>query len=152
MSQIKTIATNRKAHHDYHLYDRYEAGIVLTGTEIKSMREGRVNLRDSYVAIRDGEAWLVNVHIAPYSFGGRENRDPRRDRKLLLHAREIARLQSAIQEKGLTIVALRLYLKNNRAKVEIALARGKKLYDKRQALQKKESKRRIEREIKTRGS
>ncbi|KPL23325.1 MAG: SsrA-binding protein [Anaerolineae bacterium SM23_84] len=148
MSQIKTIATNRKARHDYFLYDTYEAGMVLTGTEIKSIRAGRVNLRDSYVAIRDGQAWLVNVHIAPYSAGSRENPDPRRDRKLLLHRREINRLQSAVQEKGLTIVPLRLYMKNNRAKVEIALARGKKLYDKRAAIEKKETQRRIEREIK----
>ena len=148
MSQIKTIATNRKARHDYFLYDTYEAGMVLTGTEIKSIRAGRVNLRDSYVAIRVGQAWLVNVHIAPYSAGSRENPDPRRDRKLLLHRREINRLQSAVQEKGLTIVPLRLYMKNNRAKVEIALARGKKLYDKRAAIEKKETQRRIEREIK----
>jgi len=148
MSQIKTIATNRKARHDYFLYDTYEAGMVLTGTEIKSIRAGRVNLRDSYVAIRDGQAWLVNVHIAPYSAGSRENPDPRRDRKLLLHRCEIDRLQSAVQEKGLTIVPLRLYMKNNRAKVEIALARGKKLYDKRAAIEKKETQRRIEREIK----
>lgn len=150
MSQIKTIATNRKARHDYFLYDTYEAGIVLTGTEIKSVRTGRVNLRDSYVSIRDGQAWLVNVHIAPYSAGSRENPDPRRDRKLLLHRREINRLQSAVQEKGLTIVPLRLYMKDNRAKVEIALARGKKLYDKRAAIEKKETQRRIEREIKAR--
>ena len=150
MSQIKTIATNRKARHDYFLYDTYEAGMVLTGTEIKSIRAGRVNLRDSYVAIRDGQAWLVNVHIAPYSAGSRENPDPRRDRKLLLHRREINRLQSAVQEKGLTIVPLRLYMKDNRAKVEIALARGRKLYDKRAAIEEKETQRRIEREIKAR--
>lgn len=150
MSQIKTIATNRKARHDYFLYDTYEAGMVLTGTEIKSVRAGRVNLRDSYVSIRDGQAWLVNVHISPYFAGSRENPDPRRDRKLLLHRREINRLQSAVQEKGLTIVPLRLYMKNNRAKVEIALARGKKLYDKRAAIEKKETQRRIEREIKAR--
>jgi len=150
MSRIKTIATNRKARHDYFLYDTYEAGIVLTGTEIKSVRAGRVNLRDSYVSIKGGQAWLVNVHIAPYAAGSRANPDPRRDRKLLLHRREINRLQSAVQEKGLTIVPLRLYMKDNRAKVEIALARGKKLYDKRTAIEKKEAQRRIEREIKTR--
>ncbi len=150
MSPAKTIARNRKAYHDYFLYDTYEAGIVLTGTEIKSIRAGRVNLRDSYVQIRAGQAWLVNVHISPYAAGSRENPDPRRDRKLLLHLREIYRLQSAVQEKGLTIVPLRLYLKNNRAKVEIALARGKKLYDKRAAIEKKEAQRDIEREIKAR--
>jgi len=150
MSPTKTIARNRKAYHDYFLYDTYEAGIVLTGTEIKSIRAGRVNLRDSYVQIRAGQAWLVNVHISPYAAGSRENPDPRRDRKLLLHLREIYRLQRAVQEKGLTIVPLRLYLKNNRAKVEIALARGKKLYDKRAAIEKKEAQRHIEREIKAR--
>lgn len=150
MSPAKIVARNRKAYHDYSLYDTYEAGIVLTGTEIKSIRAGRVNLRDSYVQIRDGQAWLVNVHISPYAAGSRENPDPRRDRKLLLHLREIYRLQSAVQEKGLTIVPLRLYLKNNRAKVEIALARGKKLYDKRAAIEKKEAQRRIEREMKAR--
>ncbi|MBC7233482.1 MAG: SsrA-binding protein SmpB [Chloroflexi bacterium] len=150
MSEIKVIATNRKAYHDYFLQDTQEAGIALTGTEIKSVRAGRVNLRDSYVQIRNGEAWLMNVHIAPYAAGSRENPDPRRDRKLLLHRREIARLQNAVQEKGFTIVPLRLYLKNNRAKVEIALARGKKLYDKREALAKKEAQRIMEQELKRR--
>lgn len=145
---FRTIASNRKAFHDYFLYDRREAGIVLTGTEIKSVRAGRANLRDGYVAIREGEAWLVNVHIAPYFQGSRENPDPRRDRKLLLHRREINRLKSAVQEKGLTVVPLRLYLKGNRAKVEIALARGKKLYDKRAAISKKEAQRLVEREMK----
>ena len=150
MSEIKVIATNRKAYHDYFLQDTQEAGIALTGTEIKSVRAGRVNLRDSYVQIRNGEAWLMNVHIAPYAAGSRENPDPRRDRKLLLHRREIARLQNAVQEKGFTIVPLRLYLKNNRAKVVIALARGKKLYDKREALAKKEAQRMMEQELKRR--
>jgi SsrA-binding protein len=147
MKKLKTIARNRKAAHDYFLYDRYEAGLVLTGTEIKSVRAGRVNLRDSFVQIRKGEAWLVNMHISPYPAGSRENPDPYRARKLLLHRREIARLQSALVEKGLTVVPLRLYLKNNRAKLELALARGKKLYDKRQTLQKKDAERRIEREL-----
>lgn len=150
MSQIKVFATNRKAYHDYSLYDTYEAGIALTGTEIKSVRAGRVNLRDSYVQIRSGQAWLMNVHISPYLAGSRENPDPRRDRRLLLHSREILRLQAAVREKGLTIVPLRLYLKNNRAKVEIALARGKKLYDKREALAKKESQRLMQQELKAR--
>jgi SsrA-binding protein len=150
MSEIKTIATNRKARHDYHLYDTYEAGLVLTGTEIKSVRAGRVNLRDSYVAIRGGEAWLMNTHITPYSAGSRQNPDPVRDRKLLLHRREIDRLQSAIQEKGLTVIPLRMYLRDNRAKVEIALARGKRVYDKRAAIERREAERRIRREIKSR--
>ncbi len=147
---MTTVASNRKAYHDYFLYDKYEAGIVLTGTEIKSVRVGRVNLRESYVQIRNGEAWLINMHISPYAAGSRENPDPKRDRKLLLHLREIYRLQSAVQEKGLTIVPLRMYLKDNRAKVEIALAKGKKLYDKRDAIAKKEDRRRIDREMKSR--
>lgn len=152
MSEKRDLARNRKAYHDYHLYDTYEAGIVLTGTEIKSVRSGRVNLRDSYVQIRNGEAWLLNVHIAPYAAGSRDNPDPRRERKLLLHVREIERLRAGLQEKGLTVVPLRLYLRGNRAKVEIALARGKKMYDKREAIQRRETKRRIERELKGRGS
>jgi SsrA-binding protein len=147
---MKILARNRKAYHDYFLYDTYEAGIVLTGTEIKSVRAGRLNLRDSYVQLREGEAWLINVHIAPYAAGSRENPAPRRDRKLLLHQREINRLQSAVLEKGLTIVPLRVYLKRNRAKVEIAVAKGKKLYDKRAAIEKRETQRRIEQEIKAR--
>jgi len=150
MNPVKVVASNRKAYHDYALFDTYEAGIALTGTEIKSVRAGRANLRDSYVQIKGGQAWLMNVHISPYLAGSRENPDPRRDRKLLLHSREIIRLRSAIQEKGLTIVPLRLYLKNNRAKVEIALARGKKQYDKRQALAKKETQRLVQQELKSR--
>jgi len=150
MNGIKTVATNRKARHDYHIYDTYEAGLVLTGTEIKSVRAGRINLREGYVHIRNGEAWLTNVHISPYGAGSRANPEPTRDRKLLLHLREIYRIQSAVQEKGLTVVPLRVYLKDNRAKVEIALARGKKLYDKRTALEKRDSRRQIERELKDR--
>jgi SsrA-binding protein len=150
VSPIKLVASNRKAYHDYFLDDAQEAGIALTGTEIKSVREGRVNLRDSYVQIRGGQAWLMNVHIAPYAQGSRANPDPRRDRRLLLHKREILRLQAAVQEKGLTIVPLRMYLKDNRAKVEIALAKGKKLYDKREALAKKEAQRLVEQELKGR--
>ncbi len=144
MSESRLLASNRKAYHDYFLDDLQEAGIVLTGTEIKSVREGRMNLRDSYVQIRGGQAWLMNVHISPYSQGNRANPDPRRDRKLLLHKREIRRLQAAVQEKGLTIVPLRVYLKNNRAKVEIALARGKKLYDKREAMARRDSERQVQ--------
>ena len=150
MTSYKTVATNRKAFHDYFLHDEQEAGLVLTGTEIKSVREGRVNLRDSYVQIRGGQAYVVNVHIAPYSAGSRANPNPRRDRKLLLHRKEILRLQSAIQEKGLTIVPLRMYLKDNRAKLEIALARGKKLYDKRAQMAERENQRLVEQELKSR--
>lgn len=144
----KVIAVNRKAYHDYFVDETFEAGIALTGTEIKSIRAGRVNLRDGYVAIRGSEAWLLNVHIAPYEGGNRQNHEPRRDRKLLLHQRQIARLQSRIQERGYTVVPLRLYLKRNLAKVEIALARGKKLYDKRAAIGKREADRKIERALK----
>jgi len=151
MTTVKTVATNRKAYHDYFLQEPQEAGIALTGTEIKSVRASHVSLRDSYVTIRNGQAFLVNVHIAPYSAGSRANPDPRRDRKLLLHRRQIARMEAAVQEKGLTIVALRMYLKENRAKVEIALAKGKKLYDKREAMAKKETQRLVEREMKGQG-
>jgi len=151
MSELKTIATNRKAYHDYFLDDSQEAGIVLTGTEIKSVRASQVSLRDSYVTIRGGQAYLINAHVAPYSAGSRENPNPRRDRKLLLHRQQIARLQAAVQEKGLTIVALRIYLKQNRAKVEIALAKGKKLYDKREVLASREAQRVVQREIKGHG-
>lgn len=145
-SVIRVIATNRKAYHDYHLEQTFEAGIALTGSEIKSVRAGRVNLRDSFVQIRDGEAWLVDAHIAQYEQASRENHEPKRDRKLLLHRQEIARLASRVQEKGYTIVPLRMYLKGNLAKVEIALARGKRLYDKREAIAKRDSEREMERE------
>jgi SsrA-binding protein len=144
----KTVATNRKARHDYFIDETYEAGIVLTGTEIKSVRAGRVNLRDSYVQVKNGELWLIDTHIAPYEQAGRGGHEPKRPRKLLMHRREINRLQGKIQEKGYTIVPLRLYLKNNKwAKVEIALARGKKLYDKRQSIRKHDAQREVERAL-----
>jgi len=147
-SKGKTVATNRKARHDYFIDEAYEAGIVLTGTEIKSARAGRVNLRDSYVQVRDGELWLIDTHIAPYKQAGRDSHQPKRPRKLLMHRREISRLQGKIQEKGYTIVPLRLYLKNNKwAKVEIALAHGKKLYDKRQTIRKRDAQREMERAL-----
>lgn len=130
--QEKVIATNREAYHNYFILETYEAGIVLTGTEVKSVREGRANLKDGYVRVSDGEAWLLNVHISPYSHGNRENPDPDRDRRLLLHKREIVRLFSKIREKGLTLVPTRLYFKGNLIKCEIGLAKGKKLYDKRE--------------------
>jgi len=144
----KLVATNRKAYHDYFIDETIEAGIVLTGTEIKSIRAGRVNLRDGYVTVRDDELWMVNVHIAPYAQGYRENHEPRRERKLLLHRRQINRLRGRVQERGYTIIPLRLYLKGNLAKVEIALVHGKKLYDKRVALSKKDARRQIERALK----
>ncbi|HFD40007.1 MAG TPA: SsrA-binding protein SmpB [Anaerolineae bacterium] len=147
---IKVIATNRKARHQYQFYDTYEAGLVLRGSEIKSIRAGRVSLQEGFVIFEGGEAWLVNVHIAPYDPASRQNHDPRRRRKLLLHRREIDRLAGRVQEKGFTVVPTKLYLKGGRAKVEIALVRGKKQYDKRQTLAKRDSKRRIERAIKER--
>lgn len=128
----KVLAANRSAFHDYHISDKYEAGIALTGTEVKSVMGGRIQLKESYVAVRDGEVWLFNAHISPYSHGNRENHEPLRTRKLLLHKREIGRLDEAAAKQGMTLVATRAYLKNGRIKIEIGVARGKKLYDKRE--------------------
>jgi SsrA-binding protein len=144
---VKTVATNRKARHDYHIDDTFEAGIALTGTEIKSIRAGRVNLRDSYATVKEGELWLLNAHIAPYKQGTYANHEPRRPRKLLMHRREINRITGKLQEKGFTLVPLRLYLKNNLAKVELGLARGKRQYDKRAALRQRETRREIDRAV-----
>jgi SsrA-binding protein len=144
---VKTVATNRKARHDYFIDDTFEAGLVLTGTEIKSIRSGRVNLRDSYAAVKDGELWLLNAHIAPYDQGTYSNHEPRRPRKLLMHRREINRITGKLFEKGFTLVPLRLYLRNNLAKVELGLARGKKQYDKRATLREKETRREIDRAV-----
>lgn len=146
-NSIKVIANNRKARHDYIVLDTYEAGIVLTGSEIKSVRNGQVNLGDGYATLREDELWLENTHIAPYSQASIENHEPRRSRKLLLHRREINRLTGKLQEKGLTLVPLRLYLKNNRAKVELGLVRGKKQYDKRASLKAREARKQIDRAI-----
>lgn len=129
---FKIISTNREAYHNYFIDDTLEAGIVLTGTEVKSLRDGRVNLKDSYVIVKEGEAWLINAHISPYSHGNRENHEPTRTRKLLLHRREIIKLGAKIKEKGLTLVATKLYFKKSRVKLEIGIGRGKKLYDKRE--------------------
>ena len=142
---VKPVASNRKAQHDYFIEDTYEAGVALTGTEIKSVRAARVNLRDGYVQIRHGSAWLLNVHIAPYDFGNRENHEPRRERRLLLHKQEIRRLQAKVSERGWTIVPLRMYLKDGHAKIEIALVRGKRLYDKRDALAERDMDREMQR-------
>jgi SsrA-binding protein len=147
---IRVIATNRKARHQYHFYDTLEAGLVLMGSEIKSIRAGRVSLQEGFVVFENGEGWLVNVHIAQYDPASTQNHDPKRRRKLLLHRREIDRLQSRAQEKGYTVVPTRLYLKEGRAKIEIALAKGKKLYDKRQTIAERDSKRQIERALKER--
>ncbi|HXL80456.1 MAG TPA: SsrA-binding protein SmpB [Pyrinomonadaceae bacterium] len=138
----KVLASNRAAYHNYHILDKYEAGIALTGTEVKSVLVGRVQLKEGYVAIREGEAWLFNAHISPYAHGNRENHEPLRTRKLLLHRREIKRLDEAIAKQGMTLVATRIYLKNRRIKVEVAIARGKKMYDKRET----EMRRTVERE------
>ncbi len=147
---IKVIATNRKARHEYHFHDTYEAGLVLQGTEIKSIRAGRVSLQEGYVSFEGGEAWLVDVHIATYDQASQQNHEPRRRRKLLLHRREIDRLRGRVQEKGYTVVPSRLYLKDGRAKIEIALARGKRQYDKRQTIAKRDAKRQVDRAIKER--
>src|SRR3954466_8881905 len=128
----KVLATNRAAFHEYHISDKYEAGVALTGTEVKSVLDGRVQLKDSYVAVRDGEAWLFNAHISPYSHGNRANHDPKRTRNLPLHRREIEKLEEATTVQGMTLVVTRVYLKNRRAKFEIGVAKGKKLYDKRE--------------------
>jgi len=149
LDDIKIIATNRKAYHDYFIEEQHEAGIALTGTEIKSVRAGQVSLREGYVMARDGELWLMGVHIAPYEqASARQAVDPVRPRKLLLHRREINKLLGVVQEKGYTIVPLRMYLRNRRAKVEIALVKGKKQYDKRATIAKRDAERRIERESK----
>jgi SsrA-binding protein len=141
----KTLVSNKRARREYFVEETFEAGLVLTGSEIKSIRAGRGNLQDSYVTIRDGEPWLINTHVAQYKQATHENHEPRRDRKLLLHRYQIARLAGKVQAKGYTIIPLRIYLKDNRAKVEIALARGKKLYDKRADLAKRQAERDIER-------
>ena len=145
---VKIIATNRKAFHDYHIVETIEAGIVLTGTEIKSVREGKVSLRDGYATVRAGEIWLISVHIAPYSHGNQDNHEPRRERKLLLHRREINRLVSKVNERGWTIVPLRMYLRRNKAKVELALVRGKALHDKRDTIARRDADRDLRRAMK----
>ena len=144
----KLIAENRRARHDYHLLERLEAGLVLTGTEVKSLREGRVTLAHSFADIRDGEAWLLGVEIAVYDHGNRANHEPDRPRKLLLHRREIDSLYGMVREKGLTVVPTRLYFKDGRAKVELAVARGKEQRDKRRDVADRDAKRQIERAIK----
>jgi len=144
------IAENRRARHDYHLLERVEAGLVLTGTEVKSLRQGGANLARSYADIRGGELWLVGSHISTYEQGSIGQHDPDRDRKLLLHRRQIDSLLGKVQEKGLTIVPTRLYFKNGRAKVELAVARGKEVRDKRRDIAKREADRQIERALKAR--
>jgi len=147
---IKTISTNRKAYRNYHVQDSLEAGIALTGTEIKSIRDGRVNLADAYVRPESGELWLLNTHIARYDAGSYMSHEPTRPRKLLLHRKEIDTLSSQVAEKGLTLVPLRIYLKDDLAKVEVALAKGKKLYDKRETIMRREVEREMGRAMKKR--
>jgi SsrA-binding protein len=131
-NEEKLLASNRAAFHEFHISDKYEAGIALTGTEVKSVMGGRIQLKESYVGVRDGEAWLFNAHISPYSHGNRENHEPLRTRKLLLHKREINKLDEASARQGMTLIATRVYMKNRHIKLEIGVARGKKLYDKRE--------------------
>ena len=142
VKEEKALAANRAAFYNYHISDKYEAGVALLGTEVKSVLDGRVQLKEAYVSVRDGEAWLFNAHISPYSHGNRENHDPLRTRKLLLHRREIDKLDEAAAKDGMTLVPTRVYFKNGRIKLEVGVARGKKLYDKRET----ELRRTVERE------
>jgi SsrA-binding protein len=146
----KVVSQNKKAYHDYFLEETYEAGIVLQGTEIKSIRAGKCNLKDSYARIQNGEAWLYSMHVSPYEQGNRYNHDPLRPRKLLLHGKEIAKLYGEAKETGMALVPLKIYLKNGFAKVLLGLAKGKKNYDKRETLKKKEANREIERAFRDR--
>ena len=148
MSSLKTIAQNKKAHHDYFIEESFEAGIELLGTEVKSIRNGRVNLKDSWCSIVDGEIFVNGMHISPYEMGNRFNRDPMRKKRLLLHKKEIMKLFGESQQQGLSIIPLSLYIINGRAKLEIGLCKGKKLYDKRAVQAKKDSDRQIERTLK----
>jgi SsrA-binding protein len=145
--KVKNVATNRKASHEYFLLDRFEAGIALQGSEIKSIRAGQISLAEAFVEIDGREAWLVDAHIAPYEQASIYNHEPRRPRKLLLHHREIAKLWNEVRQKGVTVVPTRVYLKDGRAKVEIALAKGKKLYDKRESMAKRDAQREMERQF-----
>lgn len=146
--KIKTVSLNRKAYHDYAIEQSVEAGIVLTGTEIKSIRAGRVNIRDAYAHPQGDELWLFNAHIAQYDAGNRYNHEPMRPRKLLLHRKQIDELSGKVTQKGFTIVPLKLYLKNGKAKVELGLAKGRKLYDKRQVIARRQAEREMERALK----
>jgi SsrA-binding protein len=146
---IKIIAKNRKEFHDYHIEETFEAGISLVGTEVKSLREGKANLKESYVIIKNNEAFLFGCHISPYSHGNLQNHEPVRTRKLLLHRKEINKLWGNISQKGLALVPLKLYFKGGKAKLEIGLAKGKKQYEKRETIKEREANREIERHMKT---
>lgn len=143
---VKNLATNRKASHEFFLFERFEAGLVLQGSEIKSIRAGQISLAEAYIRIDSHEAWLMDSHIAPYEQASLFNHEPRRPRKLLLHRREILKLWNEVRQKGVTVVPTRVYLKDNRAKIEIAVAKGKKLYDKRDAISKRDAQRELERQ------
>lgn len=145
---MKIVCQNRKAYHDYDIIETYEAGIVLTGTEVKSLREGRANLKDSYVIIKEEEAWLLNCHISPYSHGNIMNHDPVRTRKLLFHKKEIQRLLGQVAQKGYTLIPLKIYFKGPWAKVEVGLAKGKRKYEKRDRIKEREAQREIDRAMK----
>lgn len=147
---IKVIAQNKKARHDYHIEDTFETGIVLTGTEIKSIRTGKANLKDSFARIKQGEVFLHNMHISPYEQGNRYNHDPLRTRKLLLHRKQISKLIGLTKEKGYSLVPLKIYLKNGFAKLDLALGKGKKQYDKRETLKKKDAEREVQRAFRER--
>jgi SsrA-binding protein len=149
-SDIVPIAKNRQARHDYTILDSWEAGLVLTGTEVKSLRDGKANLTDAYGIVRDGEIYLLNLHISPYSRGGYANHEPTRTRKMLLHKREIRRLIGGVERDGLTLVPLDLYFRNGVAKVNLALAKGKKLHDKRESAREKDAQREIARAVRSR--
>jgi len=147
---MKIVCQNRKAYHDYHIEETLEAGIVLLGTEVKSLREGKANLKDSYVVIKNSEAFLLNCHISPYSHGNITNHDPLRMRKLLIHKREIERLRGRSLQKGNTLIPLKIYFKDSYAKVEIGIAKGKRMYERREKIKEREAKRAIEKVMKNR--
>ena len=149
-SKEKNLVVNRRASHDYYLEDRYECGLVLTGTEIKSVREGKIQFKDAYISIVKGEAWIKGMHISPYKYGNVFNVDEDRDRKLLMHKYEIRKVYQAVKTKGYTLVPVRIYLKEGRAKLEIALAKGKNLYDKRQDQKLRDARREMEKALKLR--
>lgn len=150
MSSPKEIINNRHAFHEYHILDKYEAGAVLLGTEVKSIMAGRVQLKDSYVSVKDGEVWLINAHISPYSHGNKQNHEPLRSRKLLLHKKEIEKLERETTQKGMTLVVTSIYWKNGRIKVEIGVAKGKKLYDKRETEMRKTVEKETQQQLKER--
>jgi SsrA-binding protein len=143
---VKVVATNRKAGFEYFLFDRFEAGLALKGSEIKSIRTGQISLAESYIRVDEDQAWLIEAHIAPYLQANRFNHDPKRPRRLLLHRKEIREMWDAVRQKGVTIVPIRVYLKNGRAKLEIAIAKGKKLHDKREAIARRDAEREMDRE------